>query len=118
VETTHKEQPQSVVFGEVGVVFEVEGCQGKVGDDATCGDPRVIRGDRTTAPLAGGRESPPRDGDLPVVTEDRALVHPGGESLTISFTPRTDLHPFRQLSVRHEGEGGHGTHKAGGKVAG
>jgi hypothetical protein len=54
------DESKTFVFGEVGVVLDVEGGERPLADEAAGGDPRVVRRSGTAAQLRVARISPQR----------------------------------------------------------
>ena len=61
---------EALVFGEVGVVLDVERGEGKPADETTSGDPRVVRRPGTAAELGVSLDLAPAGGHVLVVGED------------------------------------------------
>jgi hypothetical protein len=100
----HSEDEQAVIFGEVLVVFEVQGGERDFVGEAAGRDPHVV--DWAGPPPQAGccGQAPPDGGDGLIAGQDRDARQPSGQFPAAVGTPAADLCPLGQLTERDEGD--------------
>ena len=98
------EDGQAVVFGEVLVVFKVQGGERDFVGEAAGRDPHVV--DRAGSPASGGccGQAPPDGGYSFIAGQDGDARQPGGQFPAAVRAPVADLGPLGQLTESYEGD--------------